>query len=103
MATVQAVWKGRVLAESESTRRVEGNHYFPPDSVDRSVLVETDRTSICPWKGRARYYDVVVGGEANPGAAWYYPRPFLFARRIRGHVAFWQGVQVREVDPAERP
>lgn len=97
---LQAVWKGQVVAESARTIRVEGNDYFPPESVRREFFTDSASTSICPWKGKARYYDLVVGGEVNPGAAWFYPKPSPFARRIRGHVAFWQGVQIREVDTA---
>lgn len=97
MTTWQAVWNDAVIAESDRTRRVEGNVYFPPDSLRRDHLRESTRTSLCPWKGKARYYDVVVDGAVNPGAGWYYPRPTPLARRIRDHVAFWNGVQVREL------
>lgn len=102
MTTWQAVWNGTVIAESAATRRVEGNVYFPPDSLRRKHLTASTRTSLCPWKGRARYYDVQVDGIANPAAAWYYPRPFPLARRIKDHVAFWQGVEIREAQAADR-
>lgn len=90
-----ATWNGAVLADSDETIVVEGNHYFPPDSVDRSVLRENDRTTTCPWKGTASYTDLVVDGEVNPGAAWYYPEPKPAAREIAGYFAFWRGVEVR--------
>lgn len=102
MTTLQAVWNGAVIAESARIRRVEGNVYFPPDSVRGEHLSTSTRTSLCLWKGKARYYDIRVDGIVNPAAAWYYPRPFPLARRIKDHVAFWQGVQIREVQAAER-
>lgn len=98
MATWQATWNGTLLAESATVRRVEGNVYFPPDSLRREHLRESSQTSLCLWKGKARYLDVVVGDAVNTGAAWYYPRPTPLARRIRDHVAFWEGVQVRKLD-----
>lgn len=92
MAT--AVWKGTVLAESDDTKVVEGNHYFPPESVKREYLVPTDTHTTCPWKGEASYYAVQVDGDTNPDAAWYYPSPKDAAAQIKDHVAFWKGVQV---------
>ena len=91
---MKAVWKGRVLAESDGTVVVEGNHYFPPDSVQRELFRESSTHSICPWKGEASYYDVVVEGEVNRDAAWYYPETKSAADEIRGRVAFWHGVEV---------
>ena len=82
------------VAESPTTVVVEGNHYFPPESLRREHLIESPRISICPWKGLAHYYNVVVDGEVNPDAAWYYRRPSPLARRIKNHVAFWNGVTV---------
>jgi uncharacterized protein (DUF427 family) len=73
---------------------VEGNQYFPPDDVRRELLEPSDHTSICPWKGTARYYDVVVNGKRNPNAAWYYPEPLPAAKQIAGRIAFWKGVRV---------
>jgi uncharacterized protein (DUF427 family) len=90
----KAMWNGAVIAESDDTVVVEGNHYFPIESVDRSLLVESDLHSVCPWKGQASYYDVVVDGQANPGAAWYYAEPKERAVQIEGRVAFWRGVTV---------
>ena len=90
----KAVWNGVVIAESDKTEMVEGNHYFPPESVNREYFADSSRSSVCPWKGTASYYDVVVEGKSNPGAAWYYPSPKSAAANIKDHVAFWGGVQV---------
>ena len=94
MAT--ATWNGTVLAKSDDTVVVEGNHYFPLEDVDQSVLRASEATSVCPWKGTASYYDVVVDGEVNAGAAWYYPAPKDAAAEIKDHVAFWNGVEVSD-------
>ena len=91
---MRAVWNGQVLAEAPRTRIVEGNHYFPPESVNRKFLLDSPTKTLCPWKGMARYYTLSVDGEVNPDAAWYYPRPSFLAKRIKNHVAFWQGVRV---------
>lgn len=98
---VQAVWNGAVLADSERTVVVEGKHYFPPEDVNREYLLPSPRHSVCFWKGRASYYDAVVEGERNAGAAWYYPSPSPAAGKIKDHVAFWHGVKVQRV-PAPR-
>ncbi|MDJ0961721.1 MAG: DUF427 domain-containing protein [Acidimicrobiia bacterium] len=90
----KASWNGVVLAESDDTIIVEGNHYFPPQALNRDFLVETDAHTICPWKGTASYYDIVVDGATNSGAAWYYPSPKPAASDIKDHVAFWRGVKV---------
>lgn len=98
----KAIWKGTTIAEfpDAGVNRVEGNVYFPPDSVNQSVnqdsLRPSDTHSECPWKGMASYYDVEVAGETLPDAAWYYPEPKQAASEIRDHVAFWKGVQVEE-------
>ena len=92
---VKAIWNRQVIAESDQTEVVEGNHYFPPEHVRREFLASSDRRSTCPWKGTAQYYDVVVDGQSNPGAAWYYADPKPAARSIAGRIAFWKGVQVR--------
>jgi uncharacterized protein (DUF427 family) len=91
---MKATWRGKTLAESENTIVVEGNHYFPADSIKQEYFQQSDRHTICPWKGEASYYDVVVDGETNAGAAWYYPQPKEAASQIAGHVAFWKGVEV---------
>ncbi|MBI5157314.1 MAG: DUF427 domain-containing protein [Acidimicrobiia bacterium] len=90
----KAVWKGAVIAESDDTIVIEGNHYFPAESVRRQYLADSDRHTVCAWKGIASYYDVVVSGETNPAAAWYYPDPSEAARSISGRIAFWRGVEV---------
>lgn len=91
----QAIWKGKVLAESDDTIVVEGNHYFPPESIHREFFKETNTHTICGWKGVASYFDVVVNGEVNKDAAWYYPDPKEAARQIKDYVAFWRGVIVK--------
>ena len=91
---MKAIWKDTVIAESESTVTVEGNHYFPPDSVKTEHMRPSDTHSTCPWKGFANYYDVVVGDDVNRDAAWYYPEPKDAAKEIKDHVAFWKGVSV---------
>jgi len=90
----RATWKGALLAESDATVVVEGNHYFPPDSLVRSALRESDHRTRCLWKGEASYYDVVVDGEVNEDAAWTYLEPKARAKHIAGYVAFWKGVLV---------
>ena len=90
----RALWNGTVLAESDRTEVVEGNQYFPPDAVRREHLQPSTTHTTCPWKGIASYYDVVVNGETNRDAAWYYPEPKEAARNIKGHVAIWRGVKV---------
>lgn len=95
---MQAVWNGKVLAVSDRTVVIEGNHYFPPDTVNRELFAYSASHTACPWKGTARYYTVSVDGESNKDAAWYYPEPKPEAEKIRDYVAFWHGV---EVVPAE--
>ena len=90
----KAIWNGAVLAESDETEMVEGNHYFPPNSLNKAYFKESSNHTTCPWKGVASYYDVVVGDKVNKGAAWYYPAPKTAAANIKDHVAFWRGVQV---------
>lgn len=91
---MQAVWNGAVLAESDRTVKLEGNHYFPPDSVNREHFTPSARRTVCPWKGLASYYTVEVGGSRNDAAAWTYRHPSPLARRIKDHVAFSQGIEV---------
>ncbi len=90
----RAVWNDVVIAQSERFETVEGNIYFPPESLDMQYFRPSDNRSICPWKGEASYYDIVVGGQVNRDGAWYYPAPKPAATNIAGHVAFWKGVQV---------
>lgn len=90
----KATWNNTVLAESDDTEIVDGNHYFPPASLRSEYFRESDAHTVCGWKGTASYYDVVVDGEINEQAAWYYPDPKSAAGSIKGYVAFWKGVQV---------
>lgn len=96
---MRAVWNGTVLAEAEQTVVVEGNHYFPPESLHREYFTESRARSLCFWKGLARYYTVTAGGQTNVKAAWYYPHPSPPARKIKNHVAFRNGVVVEEAAP----
>lgn len=93
---VRAMWNGEVIAESDDTAVVEGNHYFPADSIVDGALTPTDHTSVCPWKGTAGYFSVTAGGRVNENAAWSYPSPKAEAQQIAGRVAFWKGVEVTE-------
>lgn len=91
---MKATWNGKVIAESDDTVVVEGNHYFPADSLVRECFESSSTTTVCPWKGTASYYSVVVDGETNADCAWYYPDPKPAASEIRDRVAFWRGVTV---------
>ena len=93
---MKAIWNEQTIAESDDTVVVEGNHYFPADSLHREYFEASDRKSTCPWKGEASYYDLSVNGRRNEGAAWTYPDPKPAAAQIRGRVAFWRGVEVVE-------
>ena len=97
MRRVRATYNGAVIAESDRTIVVEGNHYFPPEDVRAEYLVDSERTTRCVWKGRASYKTVEVDGERAVDAAWFYPSPTPLARRVKGHYAFWRGVHVQEV------
>ncbi len=90
----KAIWNGAVLAESENYEAVEGNIYFPPDSINKDYFKDSDTHSTCPWKGEASYYDIQVDGKTNKDAAWYYPEPKEKAEKIKNHIAFWKGVEV---------
>lgn len=92
---VKASWNGAVLAESSETIVVDGNHYFPPESIQKEHFRASSTTSICTWKGTASYYTIVVKGKENRDAAWYYPEAKEKAKHIEGHVAFWRGVEVK--------
>jgi uncharacterized protein (DUF427 family) len=93
---MKAIWNNTVLAESDDTEVVEGNHYFPPESIDKDFFEASDHTSVCPWKGTASYFSIVVDEERNENAAWTYPNPKDAASEIKDHVAFWNGVEVVE-------
>lgn len=92
----KAIWNGQVVAESDQYELVEGNVYFPPDSIKREYLTTSSHTTHCAWKGQAHYYNVVVDGKENKDAAWYYPQPSEAAKNIKGHIAFWHGVEVKK-------
>ena len=89
-----ATWNGETIAESDDTKVVEGNHYFPLASVRQEFLAPSPTTSVCPWKGTASYFSLTVGGKENTDAAWYYPAPKDAAAEIKDHVAFWRGVEI---------
>lgn len=91
---VEARWNGAVIARSDDTVVVEGNHYFPPEAVDSALLRPSATTSVCPWKGTAHYYSLAVDGRENRDAAWFYPETKQAAENIRGRIAFWKGVEV---------
>lgn len=91
---MRAVWKGRVIAESADTVVVEGNHYFPPEAIRREFFQPSDTHTVCGWKGTASYHHVVVDGETNRDAAWYYPDPKPDAAEVKHRIAFWRGVKV---------
>jgi len=91
---MKATWNNTILAESDDTGVVEGNHYFPPQSIKREYFQESATHTTCPWKGEASYYNVIVDGQINKDAAWYYPDPKPAAAEIKDHVAFWRGIKV---------
>jgi uncharacterized protein (DUF427 family) len=91
---MKAIFNGQIIAESNETVRVEGNHYFPIDSVNTAFLKKSESHTTCPWKGLASYYDIEVEGKINKDAAWYYPTPSGMADKIKNHVAFWRGVSI---------
>ncbi len=91
---MKAIWNDEIIAESDDTVVVEGNHYFPMASLRREFLRDSETTSLCPWKGTARYYDLAVAGRINRDAVWYYPEPKPAASQIAGRCAFWHGVEV---------
>lgn len=93
---MKAIWNGHVIAESDETVEIEGNHYFPPSAVKNEYLQQSPNTSVCPWKGEARYYNLEVDGSRNENAAWYYPEPKHEANVIKGMISFWKGVQFKD-------
>ena len=93
---MKAIWNNKVIAESNETVVIEGNHYFLASSVNDDYLKASDKTTVCPWKGTASYYTLEVAGDENPDAAWYYAKPKDAAKEISGHIAFWNGVQIVE-------
>lgn len=93
---MKAIWNNTVIAESNQTRVIEGNHYFPEDSIKKEYFVDSDLTSVCHWKGTANYFSIQVDGKTNENAAWYYADPSPLAAAIKGYIAFWNGVEVVE-------
>lgn len=91
---MKAIWNGQVVAESDETVVIEGNHYFPPETINKEYFKPSDTHTVCPWKGTASYYTLDVNGEKNADAAWFYPEVSELAKPIKGHVAFWKGVEV---------
>ncbi|PKO04223.1 MAG: hypothetical protein CVU41_18190 [Chloroflexi bacterium HGW-Chloroflexi-3] len=91
----KAIWNGKVIAESEKFVKLEGNFYFPPESIKQEFFKKNNSHTVCPWKGKASYYDIVVDGKTNQGAAWYYPQPSNAAQEIKDYVAFWNGVTIQ--------
>jgi uncharacterized protein (DUF427 family) len=92
----KAIWNNQVIAESDKTVVVEGNHYFPPDSVKKEFLRASNTHTICPWKGEASYHSLDVDGKQNPDAVWHYPEPKSAAAEIKNHLAFWKGVRIEK-------
>lgn len=92
---VKAIWNNTVIAESDATVQVEGNHYFPPSTIKKEYFKTTDTHTSCPWKGVASYYDIEVDGDVNKDAAWFYPEVSELAKGIKGYIAFWKGVEVK--------
>lgn len=92
---MKAIWKGQLLAESNDTIVIENNHYFPPSSLNKAFFIDSETTSICPWKGTASYFTIVVNNEHNKDAAWYYPAPKEAASEIKNYVAFWHDVDIK--------
>jgi uncharacterized protein (DUF427 family) len=91
---MRAIWNGITIAQSDDTLLIEGNHYFPPDSVDPNVLRSSRMKSLCPWKGLASYYHIEAGGERSANAAWTYRHPYPWIRKVKDRIAFWNGVEV---------
>ena len=91
---MKAIWQNVTLAESNATIVVEGNHYFPPDSINQNYFKDSNSHTTCPWKGLASYYNIVVDDQVNQDAAWYYPNPKAAAENIKNYVAFWKGIEV---------
>ncbi len=91
---MKAIWNGKVIAKSDKTINIEGNQYFPPESVNKEFISDSDTNTVCHWKGTASYYNIVVDGKTNNDASWYYPETSALAERIKGYVAFWRGIEI---------
>lgn len=92
---MKAIWNGKVIAKSDKTINIEGNQYFPPESLNKEYFSESDTHTICHWKGTASYFNILVEGEINEDAAWYYPETTALAEKIKGYIAFWKGVEIQ--------
>jgi uncharacterized protein (DUF427 family) len=93
---MKAIWNNQLIAESNETKVIENNHYFPPDSIMQEFFVDSNTHTTCPWKGEASYKSIKVNGEINKDAAWYYPNPKDAAREIKGYFAFWRGIKIED-------
>lgn len=93
---MKATWNGQIIAQSNETKVIEGNHYFPAESINSEFFKASETQSVCPWKGTASYKSLLVNGDENKDAAWYYPETRPMAREIEGYYAFWKGVEVSE-------
>lgn len=91
---MKAIWNGKIIAESDKTIVIEGNHYFPPSSINKEYFQDSATHTFCAWKGTASYYNIVADGKTNKDAAWYYPETYEMAKGIKGYIAFWKGVEV---------
>ncbi len=91
---MRAIWNNQVIAHSDNTVVIEGNHYFPKDSINKEYFIESETHTTCPWKGVASYFTLDVNGEENDDAAWYYPETSELAKKIKGYIAFWRGVKI---------
>ncbi|GAB3828811.1 DUF427 domain-containing protein [Pontibacter rugosus] len=93
---MKAIWNNTVIADSNDTIEIEGNQYFPPDSINKAYFEDSNKHTSCPWKGEASYYHLNINGDSNQDAAWYYPNPRDAAKEIKNYVAFWKGVKVQD-------
>ena len=93
---MKAIWNNEILAESNDTKVIENNHYFPPESINSKFFQLSETHTSCPWKGKASYFHIQVGDEKNPDAAWYYPHPYEAAAEIKNYIAFWNGVEIKK-------
>jgi uncharacterized protein (DUF427 family) len=93
---MKAIWNGKVIAKSDDVEEIEGNYYFPIDSIKNKYFIESNTHSSCPWKGKASYYNISVDGKINEDAAWYYPKPNEYALVLKDRIAFWKGVEIKE-------
>ena len=93
---MEAVWNNKIIAKSDETIIIEGNHYFPPNSINKEYLEESSQTTVCPWKVTAAYYNIEVDGKSNRDSAWYYPNPSEAAKEIKDYIAFWKGVEIKD-------